>query len=1481
VSPSGKRAADPLALFHPAVAGWFRDTFPHGPTEAQQLAWPRIAAGESVLLISPTGTGKTLAAFLVALNGLLQEKLQGREAGLRVLYISPLKALDNDVHRNLEAPREGIARRLYEETGASVAITASVRTGDTKASVRAAQVKRPPDILITTPETLYLMLTSGSRRIFGGVGTVILDEVHSVAGVKRGTHLALTLERLEDAIASAGAPPPARIALSATVQPPERIAAFVGGARKVTPLVVRAHKAMELEVVSPAAQFAGKLEQGSAWGPALDAVAEVVARHRTTLVFCNNRRHAERLAARLEEKLAAEVPTHHGSIARAVREDVELRLKGGALRAVVATGSLELGLDVGPIEAVVQVGSPKGVARALQRVGRSGHLVGETSRGRLVPLFLEELYESAALVEAMRERDVEETHPPEGPLDVLAQQLVAETVARATAGEVTSADGLFATFRRADPYRKLPRRLFDKTLAMLSGKYPKERFAELAAKLVWDRATGRVSPLPAARLSAILDGGTIGDRGVFKAVLGDGKTVVGELDEEFVYELRVGEAFLLGSRAWRAREISHDRVVVEDATGAPAKLPFWRGESEGRTPRLGERVGRLKRTVAERLGDPDLPRLLQERYGCNETASAALIAAVTREANDPGGLATEKRIVFETFPNDLGDPCLLVRSVFGRAVHLPWSLALASLLREETGLEIEGVSTDDGILLRAPRAERELPMARLMSLSSAEARERLLLELPNSPLFGARFRENAQRALLLPRRRPGRRTPFWLQRLKARDLLMATRSLPDFPIVAETYRDCLKDLWQYDRLLSLLDDLQEGRLEKALDVRKSPSPAAQGLLFGFVASYIYEWDAPKAEKGLHALAMNRELLGEVLGEDVQEALRPEAVEEARAFASRLAPRRLARTADELLLVFGELGDLTAAEVAERSGAGGEGWLRDLLERGSVVERTIGGEPRFVPAEELERWTALAADAGAQDAALSRFVGTRGPATAAELAARYALPPAAVEASLARLQEELLVVRGRFGGPAGAVRWAGARLAESIRRRSIAVLRREISPVPLEVYRGFLAARHGVVPGTRHTGPDSAERAVALLRGLPLPALSWETAILPVRLLDPEPDALDALSSRGLLVWRAQGVKDPKAARLSFFFRGEGQLFLPQAVPDLSGLSDEARRLYEALAVSGASFLQDVHPGNGAERALLELVLAGLVTGDGLHGLRELLRGRALKADAPGDEEEPRSARQARALGVKPERAALRAAEERVARRLGLDARGHRGGPSPAGVSGRFSILASRGVTGEPLPPGEREETWARLLLSRWGVVRRETLELEDGAAVRWSDVAPVFARLEMRGELRRGEFVAGGGPVQYAEEETVERLRRRREGAEREAIAAVSGADPVAIALQPPAQRDELVALSAGAVVCRLEPGGALSTAGEVGDETLRAALAEMQLLKRRGRDPLARPRRLLIESVDGAPMVGSRLGPLLEALGFTRERDGYAWRAL
>ena len=1378
-----------------------------------------------------------------------------------------------------------------------------MRTGDTAASARREQIRRPPDVLITTPESLYLLLTGSGRALLSTVSTVILDEIHSVAGTKRGSHLALSLERLEALVTESGGRPPQRIALSATVEPVAEVAAFVGGAHRVEALVVDARKSLDLAVLSPKESF-GRSEDGSAWEPAIEAVAAEAATHRTTLVFCNNRRHAERVAAKLEEKLGRGVPTHHGSVARVLREEIERDLKAGSLRVLVATGSLELGLDVGEIDSVVQIGSPKGVGRALQRVGRSGHLVGQTARGRLVPLYLDDLLECAATVEGMREGDVEETRPPEFPLDVLAQQIVAEVVGRGAEG--ATADALLEMFRRARPYRALPRSLFLETLAMLSGKYPKERFAALAAKLVWDRATGRVAALPGARLAALLDGGTIGDRGTFRAVLRDGRTVVGDLDEEFVYETRAGDVFLLGSRAWRALEISHDRVVVEDAAGQPARMPFWKGEGLGRTAKLAARVGRLKRFVAESLDDPALPGALAARYGCDPNAASAIAAAVRREALESPGVASDLHVVFETFPNDLGDPCVLVRSLFGRGVNLPWSLALASVLSEETGVQAEAVATDDGILLRLPHAEREIPLERLARLTSGEARERLLAELPNSALFGARFRENAQRALLLPRARSGRRTPFWLQRLRAKDLLQTTRQLPDFPIVAETYRDCLKDQWESDRLFRLLDDLQSGAVARSVDARKFPSPAAQGLLFTFVMAYMYEWDAPKAERGLHALAMNRELLGEVLGETLPDALRPEAADAARAEASRLVAGRMARSADELLLFFQELGDLTREEIRERSAEegkeeGGKDWLGELTARKSVMALFLEGEERWIAAEDLPILEGALGRALAEPTANSRggpdprprhqhvsskksSVLLRSPvplrifSKSFFVSSRHAVPrppptspramastPPASKKPSRRCALDALVVRGLFGAAGGPPRWAGARLAESVRRKTLALLRGEIRPVPVEAWRAFVAKRQGLTLGARFAGEHAAERALALLRGLPLPALSVETSILPARLAR-------AGAGRARRPGRARA---PRVARS----RSEGPARrAPHVVPP--------RRGRRALLPPRASRAR--RPLRRGARSLRKARRLGRVVPFGSRGARrKRLRGKTPKVSRRARPRRPRHGRWHPGI---PGDSAEKALQEPYA---GL------GAPLPFKKIFFSSLLLSE--ANRPLSPrcppvagpsSTRPPSSARRCAptsaprpgressSRAGESSRER---RSSSRIRRPSAGRTSPR-RLPAWRCAGTSGAARSLRDTALSSTPRRRRSTRSAPPRVPTTEASkgpGSPWRAEAIRSsrastlPPSRDSFLILAAGKPLLRLEADGAFDLDPATPDRTLRAGIAALQDLLRRARDPLGRPRRLRI----AAP--GSPLAPLLEQLGFVRDSGAYVWRAL
>ena len=850
-----------LAPFSPGVRGWFERTF-DGPTPAQERGWPAIATGRHVLIQAPTGSGKTLAAFLWALD-----RARPGE-GTQVLYVSPLKALNYDVERNLRGPLAGIGSEL----------SVAVRTGDTPPKERAAMLRRPPDILITTPESLFLMLTSRAHETLRAVRVVIVDEVHAVAGSKRGAHLALSLERLERLVGE----PVQRVGLSATQRPLEEIGRFVSGGRRIELVDAGTRKELDLRVVVPLEDMREPGEGGSIWPSIYPALLELVQEHRSTIVFVNNRRLAERLALRLNELAEQEIArAHHGSLAREQRVEVEELLKKGDIPCLVATSSLELGIDMGAVDLVVQVESPKSVARGLQRVGRAGHRLDEASKGRIFPKFRADLLESAVVVRRMKEGLIEETRVPRNPLDVLAQQIVA-----VCAQEEIAVDELHDLVRRAWPFRDLSRQQLENVLDMLAGRYPSEEFAELRPRITWDRVAGLLRGREGARRLAVTNAGTIPDRGLFGVYLVEGGGRVGELDEEMVYEARAGQTFLLGASTWRIEEITRDRVLVSPAPGVPGLVPFWKGEGIGRPYELGEAIGQTGRELVG-LDDQHARERLVSEHELDETAAENLLTFLREQEQATGVLPSDRVVVVERFRDEIGDWRLCILTPFGARVHAPWALALAARLRESLGLEVNFIWSDDGVAFHLPDAEAPPPLDELL-VGSDELDDLVVAELGGTALFGARFRENAARALLIPRRRPGQRTPLWQQRLKAQGLLQVARRYPDFPVVLETYREVLQDVFDLPALRGLLDALRQRRVDLVEVETPSASPFASSLLFDYVATYMYEDDTPLAERRAQALALDRDLLKELLGqEELRDLIDPDALEQVERGAARL------------------------------------------------------------------------------------------------------------------------------------------------------------------------------------------------------------------------------------------------------------------------------------------------------------------------------------------------------------------------------------------------------------------------------------------------------------------------------------------------------------------------------------------------------------------------------------------------------------------
>ena len=1458
-----------LEHFSERTRAWFCGAFA-APTAVQAQAWPAIASGEHVLISAPTGSGKTLAAFMWAIDRLALEREP--RPGIGLVYVSPLKALSYDIERNLRAPLRGIGAEL----------SVAVRTGDTPQRERAAMLRSPPDILITTPESLYLMLTGRAQELFRGARWCVVDEVHALAGSKRGAHLAITLERLEQAACR----PLQRIALSATQRPLEEVARFlVGPGRRCRIVEVAVRKGLELEICVPVESMSEPeatdvpalqaLEGGaeairrSIWPAIYPQLLELIRAHHSTIVFVNNRRTAERLALRLNELAGCELArAHHGSLAREERTVVEELLKQGRLPCLVATSSLELGIDMGAVDLVIQVESPKSVARGLQRIGRSGHTVDAVSRGRIFPKFRADLLECAVLAKRMREGLIERTTPPRNALDVLAQQIVAIAAA---AGEErpVAVEELYALITRTHSYAELTRGAFEAVLDMLDGRYPSAEFAELRPRIVWDRVAGTIRPRPGARQLAIANAGTIPDRGLYAVTLPDGRGV-GELDEEMVYEARPGQTFLLGASTWRIEEIGRDRVIVTPAPGLPGAVPFWRGDVLGRERELGEAIGAFTRWAVSQA-----PETLAREYDLDRRAAANLLAYLREQEAATRVLPSDRTVVLERFRDEIGDWRVCVLSPFGGRVHAAWGLALSAAIREELGLESDAIWSDDGIIVHLPDAD-ELDSARIAELvliDPDEVEERLLAELPASALFGARFRENAARALLIPRARPGKRTPLWQQRLKAQTLLEVARRYPDFPIVLETFRECLRDVLDLPGLIEILTRLHRRELSLVEVETQSASPFASSLLFDYVAAYMYEGDQPNAERRAAALSLDRDLLRELLGqEELRELLDPGALAQVEAELQRLSPERQATSRDQLHDLLRTLGDLSAAEVRARvlEGLDAEAMLAALRAERRVVAVRIGGEERFIDAADagLFRDALGAAPPGGLPAAfladvpdarerlVRRYALTHGPFTAADLYARYGVELSGALAALERAGE---LVRGELR-PGGVEReWCHPDVLRRLRRASLAVLRREIEPVEQRALARFLPDWQNV---DRHqpsgAGVDRLREALVPLQALALPVDAWERSVLPRRVGAYSPAWLDQLCASGELVWLGAGALGRSSGRVALYFREDLPLLAPPSIGRDGRPAAAAHAAVRARLAEGACFFADLLADleltpEELQEALWDLVWAGEVTNDAFAPLRA-----------------PR-------LALARARTEGSARSGRHARFGRFAARSRRRAAAPA-VQGRWSLT-------EPLlraaaDPGSRRRALAELLLERYGIVTREQVRAE-GVPGGFQALYPELAALETLGIARRGYFVEGLGGAQFALPGAVERLRgpgSSSPGEERPLVlSAVDPAQPYGAVLPWPPREGAgggrtparvagaFVVLLDGEPALYLERGGrGLQTLLPAGDPRLERALDGLVEAARRGQIG-----RLALEKVDGEPALASPLGPQLLAAGF------------
>lgn len=1572
--------------FTAATRDWFVSTFGK-PTAVQDAAWTAIGRGHHSLVIAPTGSGKTLAAFMYAIDRLFIEQTEaftpapenGRRPATktRVLYISPVKALGADVQRNLSLPLQGIMQERQRRGDANVELTVGLRTGDTPVAERARLVRKPPDILITTPESLFLMLTSRAREALRDVSTLIIDEIHAVAGTKRGSHLSLSLERLEALLET----PAQRIGLSATVHPVAQVAEFLGGERPVTVVAPPSMRHLDVRIVVPvedmsnipeqeSGENAGNGRPGSIWPHVEASILDQVLSRRSTIVFANSRGVAERLTARLNETYAARLagtgedrpPTqyessagstqaradglaaviarsHHGSVSKEHRAEIEQALKSGELRCVVATSSLELGIDMGLVDLVIQVSAPPSVASALQRVGRAGHQVGGISTGLVYPRTRREVIDSAVIVDAMLNGRIEAIAPPRNPLDVLAQQTVA-----AVAMEPLDVDAWYATVRRAAPYLTLPRTAFDATLDMLAGRYPSDDFSGFRPRLIWDRETGQLSARPGAQQLAVTSGGTIPDRGMFSVVLPEGEERagsrrVGELDEEMVYESRVNDVITLGATSWRIQEITRDQVVVIPAPGRSARLPFWRGDGIGRPAELGEAIGAFLRQLELDISGADGPPLpgpgtqtQLETIGLDGNAIGNMLALVSEQRAATGVLPTDRTLIIERCHDELGDWRLILHSPYGRRVHEPWALAIAQRIRERWKIDPAVVSSDDGIVARLPDTGR-VPGAELFLFDPDKLRRTVNVAVGGSALFAARFRECAARALLLSRRTPGRRSPLWQQRLRAGQLLEIAQDYPEFPILIETARECLQDVYDLDALDELMGKLNTGTVRLVDVTTEVPSPFATDLLFGYVAQFMYETDAPMAERRASMLALDSALLGELLGQvELSELLDPMVMAQVDRELQRLAPGYRTKGKEGVADLLRELGPLCTQDVAARLDNEADevaSFLSSLENERRVIRVRIGEREHWVSIEDAGRLRdalGVALPDGLPAAfkentveplrdLLARFARTRGPFTTGEAALSFGVGASVAESVLRQIADQGKLLSGHFGigqsvksatqssrdaGPLAQHEWVSDEVFRCLRIRSLQAAREATQPVPRQAYTRLLLERQGLVTDASQcaevkgwnpargalAGQEGVLQVIEQLAGLPLPASVWEQQILPARVRDYASDMLDGLLSSGTVLWSGHGRLGNDDGLVALHL----QEFAPETLsmaahasvaPDMSPLQ---QAILELLADGGAYFARQLVTQVQIKlaREYPDQYDSPDVLSDNLHAtLWDLVWAGCITNDTWTP---------LRALALVAQQPRPRALSSR--RRRGLPglpsaavSNAFHSGLNAATLAGRWSLIRTA-----PLPETVQALAWTEGLLDRYVVVTRNVTVYENIPGG-FSALQPVFRGMEDTGRVIRGRFVLGLGAAQFAERTTVDRLRELAEQTPSVptpvALSAMDPGNPFgtilpwpshASQLRPARRAGALVVIDGGHLVLYLPQGGRqLFTYIDPDDaaqtEVIAAALAALSTALSRDKR-----NRFTLELVNGVPVRMSKLAPALKVIGFSSAPKGLYW---
>ncbi len=1607
---------DVLSLFHPITAQWFRAVF-EGPTAPQVEGWPAIARGESTLILAPTGTGKTLTAFLWCLDKLMLRTPLDAEKGCRVLYLSPLKALAADVERNLRSPLMGIANMAQREGVAVRMPEISVRTGDTPQKERARFRKHPGDILITTPESLYLLLTSEAGESLRSVETVIVDEIHALVPSKRGAHMALSLERLETLTGRRLQ----RIGLSATQRPLEEVARFLGGAeggggdsagrrrggtdptlsgdttagedgapevgalreaepsgglavaapgmlevsddaqedaaevaqgvryRPVTVVNAGARKVLELKVEVPVEDMArlgeievqpsGPASQGpkrtSIWQSIHPRLLEIIRGRTSTLIFVNARRIAERLAGAINDLAGEQVArAHHGSLAAAQRSEIEELLKAGKIKALVATSSLELGIDMGAVDLVIQIEAPPSVASGMQRIGRAGHQVGAPSAGIIFPKYRADLIACAAVTKAMHEGHVESTRFLRNPIDVLAQQMVAvvahpplsvddaERRAKRRSEEEASPgisyDALLGLVRSAAPYAGMSQGVFDGVLDMLAGRYPSDEFAELRPRVTWDRTRNWITPRGGVKKIAILNGGTIPDRGTYGVFLAGthAKPIrVGELDEEMVFEQRTGDTFILGASTWRVEEITHDRVLVSPAAGEAGKMPFWHGDQAGRPIEFGRRIGALVRELRDAPRSVAITRLMGE-HDLEQGAAENVLRYLADQELASVHVPDDRNIVVERVRDELGDWRMCCLTPLGSRIHAPWAMAVTAKIRANGGPEVETMWSEDGFCLRFPESE-EAPAVEQILLEPEEAAELVLRQLGSTALFAAKFRESAARALLLPRRRADGRTPLWQQRKRSYDLLSVANRYPSFPILLEAYRECLRDVFDMPALMEVLRAVGNRSLRVHTVDSRTPSPFASALLFSYVANYIYDGDAPLAERRAQALSIDQDQLRELMGDaDLRELLDVSAIEETEEQLQCLTESWKARSMDGVHDLLLRLGDLSRDELRVRCVSAEVAESVDrLIKARRALEVQIAGVKRVIAVEDSARYrdamgvplppglpTAFLTPVS--DALLDvvrRFARTNGPFTTKQVAERFGLPAVSVESVLQRLVQVGRVQEGGFR-PGGVHReWIEVEVLRQIRRKSLARLRKEVEPVEQRTLARLFTRWQGVVQPRR--GLDALLDLIENLQGAPLAASILETEVLPARLLGYKSSDLDTLVAAGEVVWCGLEALGERDGRVGLYLAEKLPLLWPPSLQGqvhkqntgvlrsaqddggrreegatgiLAAVATKEEEILAYLGGRGASFFQELHDGLGGGypgetlEALWSLVWKGLITNDGLAALRAYCARPAVSG-----------------RGGKP------------ARRVHSQAAGFRSRrTTPPTAQGRWALNAAAFAEAD----GARATAWshavAQQLLARYGVVFRETAQAE-GLPGGFSAVYDVLKAMEESGRIRRGYFAADLGATQFAMPAAVDLLRslrveRQDEKAEMLQLAATDPANPYGVLMRWPAAPDEgsslarsvgaRVILCDGALVAYLRRGNPNlqvwlpeeePARGQVGRSLAEFLVGRVRMV-REGEDDATGRAGMLVASVNGVAVAESPMARFLLDAGFQAGALGF-----